>query len=239
MATLIPTRCFGDTYHLPQHDFAITVPDGWRPISPEVIRAVNQTSSNLGSAFPSLSVPRYDCGWQEASGPTLTYPYVLVKVDNSGRVPESALRKTLDLDTSDVKQIQTHYSNFVSSLEVGQFAYDRRAQILWFNGGASLSSGRRFRFLGALVLTDRGSIRVYQYALQDTFADYASTFVEIARSVTLGESLQYHPNRSHFWTKTAARAIAALIISLLCVLFVLFRGKKRSGQHEFFRDSDQ
>jgi hypothetical protein len=76
---------------LKKNGFSISLPDEWVEIPRDVIDAYEKEIARLA---PNAPAPHYDYGFQLGSSQNwFEYPYILVQINNTGRIPESQLEK--------------------------------------------------------------------------------------------------------------------------------------------------
>jgi hypothetical protein len=174
--------------------FSITIPAGWQQIPPaEIQKAV----TTIRKTTPNAPPIDFRHGFQRESGRWFSHPYILVVVDESGRTPQYQLDKLDKVDFS--KEADTARSvmgNLVSNFDVAKAVYDPPAHIVWLISEATYPAVGKVGMVNGAVLTERGSISVYGYALRDSFDAYKSTFIDVAKSVRPIDSLRYKPRLS-------------------------------------------
>lgn len=158
---------------------SLAIPAGWREMPPDVLQTFYDTARKKAGG---AAVPRYDYGFQlEASEYWLAYPYVLIRVDHSGRIPEPDLKA--------MPRIDLHGPS-------AQMRYDDAAHLVWMTLDADLPDLGKIRGLAGMIPTDDGWIHVNGYARAEDFERYADAFRGMARSVRVAPQFAYRPHLS-------------------------------------------
>ncbi len=77
--------------NIQKNGYVISIPAGWIEIPTDIIEKYEKMISNLG---PNAIKQHYDCGFQlDSKKNWFEYPYVLMQVNNLGRIPENQLVK--------------------------------------------------------------------------------------------------------------------------------------------------
>jgi hypothetical protein len=217
------------------HGFSVNVPPGWVRIPDDVL---DEFEKNVASLMPNVKKQTYDYGFQ--LGPVdkwFTYPYILIHVNEAGRIPsgqlESAPRINRDLHKG-LKRAETELKSMVSNIEMNKTYYDARRHILWTQIGANVAEVGPVRGLMAAVLTQRGVIQISSYATAAEFDRYAPLFEQISREISIIEELRYKPQagdspppRSGIdWNRVMNKGMAGAVIGAIGgLLFWVFKKK--------------
>ena len=160
---------FGETFYT-EDGFSINLPDYWIQVPPAVLQ--NYEEQQVASeAIDDVSLV-YDYGFQldYGDGVWLTYPCILVQVQNVGRFSTGDLerfRQTAEGDAADLAEDKTLF-------------LDIRTQ-----GNIKTLVGRQ--------LTEYGYIELTGFATVDQFESYESVFREAFSTLGIDELIKYKP----------------------------------------------
>ncbi|MDA2935029.1 SPOR domain-containing protein [Acidobacteria bacterium AH-259-D05] len=195
-----------------QDDFAIHLPQNWVEIPSKVLRQYSKTVSR--GVGESLS---YDYGFQLAPvDKWLTHPYILIQVKRSGRIPERVLNQYKQISvgvSKGIREAQDEWSK-LSNAQLGETLYDTENEILWMNLSVDVRRVGRVNGQVAVKLTDFGYIQVMGYATKDTFSSYQSLFQEIAKQMTLADSIKYTDNEKRSAYSDLNRVVPSVALTL-------------------------
>ncbi len=112
--------------------FSITIPDGWVEIPKDVIDEYEEETAKL---VPNMPAQHYDYGFQLGSSANwLDYPYVLVQLKNTGRIPESQLEKLEGYSAQEsLDKHKKALSSIMSDIEAGKMIYDKQTKMIWMH----------------------------------------------------------------------------------------------------------
>jgi len=242
-AVIITTTASAETFDYSSRDgFAITIPTGWHAISESQIQ---EMVAAIRKAAPTATVPDFRYGYQAQTDRWFSYPYVLIWVNPSGRVPEHQLEKIAKIDLSkSTDKLRSSMGDVVSAFEVGNAAYDPATHIVWMTSEATYSDVGKVGILSGGVQTEQGIIWVYGYALRDTFERYKPTFIGITESVQPTEALRYKSRfsdsapfaavidsvRGIDWSQVLVAGLAGGIIALIIGIFSARKLRKDQKQ---------
>lgn len=174
--------------------FTIYFPENWVEIPSDVL---NQYSETVHRLAPQASKQTYDYGYQHQPFDTwMSYPYVLIQVKRTGRLPESELKKYKRIEEGfrkGMSGIENKMSGLVSQAQQGKPIYDSPHHILWMTMSMNVQNVGPVSALLALKLTEFGIVQVMMYATQNTFDTYEPVFRKIATNMTLTREVQYKP----------------------------------------------
>lgn len=170
--------------------FSITLPDEWEELPKDIIM---EREKELTQQFPKLKIPHYDYVFQLNSATRYyEYPYIIIQVNNKGRIPDSELDKMeRHSPKRQLEQIEQHSSSKLSDIKMGKMYYDVTAGIVWFKAESTVSGIGQVAILSGLVLTGNGSIQVVGSSLKDNFQIYEPVFQQAIISVTPIQQLKY------------------------------------------------
>lgn len=165
----------------------------------------------------------------------LEYPYILVQVRRSGRIPYSqlkSLRKVKDAFSDEMKKTQDLMSSIVSSWEIGEPLYDSSSHILWTQIAMDVNEVGRVKALSAVLLTDFGAIQIIGTAKANDFNRFAPVFEAIAKNAILSDTIKYEPRLTDSlpvlsridWGEVLIKAI---VMGVLGVIVALIAGMRR------------
>jgi hypothetical protein len=173
--------------------FSITLPDEWVELPKNVLIEMENT---LTRQFPKLQIPHHDYVFQLKNAKRYyEYPYIIIQVNNKGRMPESELYKMENYSPQrQIEKIEKGSGSMLSNIQLGKMYYDATAGIVWFKGESTVSGVGQIAGVSGLVLTENGSIQVVGWALKDNFQVYEPVFQQAILSVTPIQYLKYRPN---------------------------------------------
>jgi len=172
--------------------FTITMSDTWMPIPKNVLNAYTKA---LQQFAPNMEKQVYDYGFQLASNKNwLTYPYILIQVKNTGKVPEKELKNL----TKFQQQVELGASNAsealgktISVLSSGDTVYDEALHIVYSIVNLDVQQAGKVKALISMIMTNQGSINLYGYALESEFDQYSTFYMDVARNVQIDEIFRY------------------------------------------------
>ena len=114
---------------LQKDGFSISIPDGWIEIPADIIEANEREAARLAPNFPAQ---HYDFGFQLASSENwLEYPYILVQIKNTSRIPERQLEKFEGYSVQEsIDKHKKGLSSIASDIQAGKMAYDKQTKFL-------------------------------------------------------------------------------------------------------------
>lgn len=215
--------------------FSITLPEGWVQIPKE---ALEDYSDTIFKASPGIGRQSYEYGFQLSQDPTwlTTYPYMLVQVKHSGRVPEAKLKELSKVEKGlgeGASKVQSSMKDLLSNMEIGKPIYDDVHQTLFSQMSMDVVGAGKVNGLISVVLTEKGAINIYGYSLASEFDRYSDIYGNAVRNILLDDSLKYTPRITDNvpfisridWQQVF---IAAIVGGVLAGVFSLFRRKKDS-----------
>ncbi len=234
LVLIISSGVFGQAYGSKQYQksgFSISLPDGWVEIPRDIIDVFEKEIF-----VPNVPKQHYDYGFQlEASQHWFEYPYILVQIKDTGRIPERQLKKIKECPIQKAfdkheKALGPLVSGFQAS---SKMYYDKHAKTLWLRAEMDVVNniGPIVSLIG-MVLTEEGLIVVSGRSLKDDYANYEPIFQSVIASVTPELWLAYKPRwsdalppavRAIDWKEVVVYAIVGAILALLSS----FRRKKK------------
>jgi hypothetical protein len=174
--------------------FSISLPDGWVEIPQSVLRAAEK---ELGRQAPNAkTIPKYDYGFQSGGAKTwMRYPYILIQVNNTGRIPESELKSLTKIKINDdIRGTVDNFKSVISNLAIGQMQYDEAAHIIWMTSQSDVVRIGKVRGLSGIIPTDKGTLAIHGYSLERNFQSFAPIFRQIVKSTSVSQQPTYEPS---------------------------------------------
>ncbi len=227
-------------------EFSISLPIGWIEIPRKII---DEYEKVISGQAPDAPAQHFDYGFQlDSSKNWFQYPYILIQVRNTGRIPgtESQWEKLEgEYIQKGVDKLKKGFSPIMSDVEAGKIIYDKQNKMIWLRIEANILNLGPITGLSGMIPTEKGMIIVNGYSLKDDFSIYESLFQAVAMSVSPDPSIAYKPrwsdNLSPFiagldWGKIIIKGLAggmalALIFGILAVI-ELFRKKSEGIKHK-------
>jgi hypothetical protein len=216
--------------------FTLSLPDGWIEIPQEVLTSVRD---ELVRQATNAKVPKYDYGFQlETAQNWMEYPYVLVQVSNTGRVPEHQLKSMPKMDLNEMlKNNAADLKSLMSNVTLGQMQYDETAHVVWVTYRSDVVGIGKVQGISGLIPTEKGYLQVHCYSTESNFQTYLPIFRQIVTSVAISPGLAYKPRWADNspilsgidWSQVAAKAIGGAIIGGLIALFAALKRRKKEG----------
>jgi hypothetical protein len=216
--------------------FTLFLPDDWKPIPKDVLDAYSREIARLA---PQAEKQTYDYGFQlSAAQKWFTYPYLLVQVRRTGRIPEDQLRSLARIgkamDSSFAKASES-LSSFATNGTIGETVLDASMHTLWTRIAIDVKGVGTINGLVGTVLTEAGFIQISCYSKEKDFPGYLPVFETIVRSAVLSDEQKYRPATTDSETSAGGIGRGALVgLAVACVaagglfrLFVRNRRKKK------------
>lgn len=187
--------CFAQQAEQPfptKDGFTLHLPTDWKPIPADVLDAYSREIAKLA---PQTEKQVYDYGFQlSAARRWFTYPYILVQVKRSGRVPEDQLRSLSKIgeamDSSFAKAGKS-LSSFAANGKIGETVLDPSTHTLWTRMSIDVKGVGTINGLIGTVLTETGFIQISCYAEEQEFRGYLPVFEAIVKGAVLSDELKY------------------------------------------------
>jgi len=224
----------------------VHLPSQWQEIPTQVITAQFE---EVAKKNPNLPKQKYECGLQAQSQQWFSYPYVLVQIQRTGRIPEIALKKMPNLgEMLDEKMQETaDASSSVADVAMGKTVYDPDGRILWTSTRVQYVGIGSVKMLAGIHLTADGFVQVFAYAREADFPRYETMFHRIISRVEFPVSMRYVPRaidkiplvHAVDWSKAFSKGIAGAVVGgIAALIFGLTRRKKKDSQPEDSPDSE-
>lgn len=174
--------------------FSIYLPHDWVEIPRDELDSYLQDYQE--AATRKLSI-RIDYGYQlKSKKGWFEHPFIFLRVDKKGRVPEDDLKKIkkvesiLDKKLDDTKGI---IPSLILSSKLEKTVYEADNHILWSVASINYESIGTVKYLSAALLTEEGYILVLCYSKEKDFVRDATIFEEIIKNIKIKDSLKYNP----------------------------------------------
>lgn len=220
---LLETPCFG--VELPQSfptadGFSMHLPENWKPIPKDVL---DKYSRAIAKMAPKAEKQFYDYGFQRADAPKwFAYPYILVQVKRSGRIPEEQLEslKRIEqaMDDSFAKATDS-LSSFTSNASIGEPLYDPASNTLWTQVAIDVNEIGTVRGIIGAILTNEGFVQVACYARNADFKEYFPTFEAVVKNTEIRKELNYTSSNEQAGNDSAEGKRGAISMETIALLF--------------------
>jgi hypothetical protein len=217
-----------------KNDFNISFPSGWIEMPRDIIDSYEK---EVAKAAPDFPMQHYDYGFQlKSSRNWFEYPYILIQVKNSGRIPENEFKNFEQISLQkDIDKHRKQVGSILSDIQAGKMVFDKQNKVVWMRIEGNVANIGPITGLMCMIPTEKGFIQVYGYSLKSEYSKNESVFRSIALSTTLSADLMYKPNwtdnvpsaiRGIKWDKVIGKAIVGAIIGgVICLLSYLRRKK--------------
>jgi len=217
---------------LQKNGFSIYLPDGWVEIPRDVIDAYEKEIARLA---PNAPAQHYDYVFQlDSSENWFEYPYILIKVENTGRIPENQLKKFEEYPIQEsIDKYKKGLSSIMSDIQPGKMVYDKQTKMIWMRIESSIANIGPISGISGIVPTEKGFIQVIGYSLRENYPNYEVVFQSVALSVSPEPLLAYKPKWSDSlppavtgidWGKITGKAIeGALIGGIFALILALIK----------------
>ena len=182
----------GDRPFPTKDGFTLHLPAGWKEIPAAVLDSYAQDIARLA---PQAEKQAFDYGFQlSAAKKWFAYPYILVQVHRTGKVPEEHLRilaqSGKEMDTGFAKARES-LSSLAADGKIGETVLDPSTHTLWTRMSIHVHGVGTINGLIAMILTETGFIQISCYAQEREFPAYLPLFQAVVRSTVLSDELQY------------------------------------------------
>lgn len=222
-----------------EEGFTLHLPTGWKAIPREVLDRYSQEITRLA---PKAEKQFYNYGFQRADAAKwFAYPYILVQVQRSGRIPEEQLaslqRIEKAMDDSFAKATDS-LSSFTANATIGEPLYDAAHHILWTQVAIDVKEIGTVRGIVGAILTAEGFVQVACYARDANFKEYLPVFEAIIKNTEIRSELQYLAEKeegkkeSEEGTRGAVsmETIAVVLAGAILVIIGWKTSRRKSGQ---------
>ena len=213
------------------------LPAGWQQIPKDVLTV---QFAEVAKQNPNLPKQTYEYGFQAPANQWFSYPYLLVRIQRTGRIPEVALKKIPNLDEMmDSKMQETVEAvSAIADAAMGKTVYDPTHRILWTSARMNYAGVGNIKMLVGGHLSEDGFVQVFGYAREADFPRYEALLHSIISSVELPAGLRYVPratdNMPLFhaidWDKALSKGIAGAVLGGIAVLIIGLPRKKKKRE---------
>ena len=225
---------------LKKEGFSISLPSGWVEVPIDVIEAFVK---KIARFTPDAQANHCEYGFQlKSSKRWFEYPYILVQINNNGRIPKSQLAKYERYNIKKYNILDNKFkkslSPIISDMQIGKIVYDKQNKILWVHMESNVVNIGRIAEIFGMVLTEKGYIQVMCYCLRKNYSTYKAIFQSVVLSISIEPGLDQKPKVTGQlaslppsvtgidWGKVAGKAIAGAIIGGIIALIAALRKKK-------------
>lgn len=209
--------------------FTLHLPGDWKPIPKNILDKYSQAIAKMA---PQAEKQVYDYGFQRSDAPKwFAYPYLLVQVKRTGRIPEEQLKalKRIEkaMDESFSKTTDS-LSAITSNASLGEPVYDPASHILWTRIAIDIKNTGTVRGTIGTILTGEGFVQIAGYAKDDDFGTYLPLFESVISTTEIRSDLKYESGtltgktaeedagqKTVPWKAMAVAVIGALLVSLV------------------------
>ncbi len=223
LVLLVGTTCFG--VELPQSfpagdGFTMHLPENWKPIPKNVLDTYSRAIAKMA---PKAEKQSYDYGFQRADTPKwFTYPYILVQVKRSGRIPEEqleALKRIEKAMDDSFAKAKDSLSSFTSNASIGEPLYDPATHILWTRVAIDVKETGTVRGIVGVILTTEGFIQIACYAKDVDFTEYLPLFETVINTTEISDKMKYSGGTTAETGETAGSEQSAVSLGTIALVF--------------------
>lgn len=216
--------------------FTIKLPNDWIQMPRETL---DEFSNFISKSAPNLEKQVYAYGFQLKSDRWFTYPYILIQIKNSGRIPSSELKKTKQIQDAMKKEsskTEDSLKSYISDSELETPIYDEGNHILWQKIKFEVAGMGLIHNLMGLKLTEKGFIQIMGYSVESESEKYDKLYSDVILNTTIDDAIAYKPKLSDSvpflaridWTQVAS---AGIIGGLVAGIISLFNRKKKNASN--------
>lgn len=212
----------------------------------KVFKAGNKITINLPSGWVSIPEPilsdvnsgkprnqKWDYAYQlNNSGNWFVYPYILVRVTNTGKVPATAFAEyRRPLNENDNEELNKSSTEKVDYIGIIEKHFNDSAATLFSTARVNVQGIGIVIFKSALIFTEKGLIEIGCYINEAASEEYMPVFDKILKGIKLDESLKYNATNESsllqmFFSKS--KHILNMVIGASIALLILnIVGKKK------------
>jgi uncharacterized protein len=220
--------------------FSIKLPAGWIEIPRDKIDEFEKT---IGTIDPDAPAEHFAYGFQlENSQNWFEYPYILIKIITSGRIPRNQLEKLDGYSAQkSIEKDNKNLSKVLKDIKVEQMVYDKQTKMIWMQMEFNVATVGPVSGISGSIPTENGLIQVLGYSLREDYSAYETLFKSVATSVIPEPGLAYKPKWSDNlspiianinWGKVIGKAIAGVILAgIVSGIYALIGAlrKKKNG----------
>lgn len=221
----------------------LKLPDDWIEIPKDKI----DSTYKIVAETTETEMVYYDFGyqWQQNKG-YFSYPYLLIQVNESLRIPESELDMYKFNQGLNDGIESDEVSNIVDSISVGESVFDPIKNRVLTKFGME-SYGVEMTGFMDLQLTNKGYVMIYMYSIDSELAQYESLFTQIMDNIEITQDAKYiykdinntkaynsknDKSDQSIFSKVLSGIVAAAILGGISFLVNSLRRKKKDNEIE-------
>jgi hypothetical protein len=191
----IPNLAFGAVFDQSRYGYSANLPEGWRQIPPKILADYSDTVNRVSGGKIRQ---QYQDGYQrDFNGKWLIHPYILVQVQETGRVPEGQLRNLKPVRRGIEKglgQAADGLGDVLSQAALGETLFDSTNKCLWMQFSANVAGVGPIKAVSCGFLTEKGVIYFHCYSKAAEFEELLPAFQRAMSSVGITETWRYKPH---------------------------------------------
>uniref|UniRef100_I2Q564 Uncharacterized protein n=1 Tax=Desulfovibrio sp. U5L TaxID=596152 RepID=I2Q564_9BACT len=170
--------------------FSITLPPGWISVPANIIKS---TEDEIVSRSNKPSIQRNDYAFQQNNTSRwFSYPYILIQINNSGRIQEAKLQKISEQSfQNSFNKEEKELNGLVSDFKEERKYYDEKQKILWVFSTANVPTVGAISVVEGIIPTNIGYVKIFCYAVDKNAISYQPIFQSIISSITPSEESAY------------------------------------------------
>lgn len=200
--------------------FTLFLTQDWIEIPKDVLDSYSKSFAvKTGS-----SEERWNYGYQLVSKKKwLQYPYALIRINESGRVPELELENLQKIDVDmqkSVQEVEQTSKGILTKLQLGGTYYDYRDHIIFSAVKVNVRGAGDVIVFTALKLTKKGFIQFAGYALEEDGDKFMDFFKNAAHQMKLSSELEYRDEKSKVVDNDRQQIWKVLIFVIIITLSI-------------------
>lgn len=208
-------------------DFQISIPSDWVEIPRDIL---DQYEVAVQEATGQSQT--YEYGYQSTSAVNwLEYPYALVQVKRTGRVPEGQLKNYLKIESGfkeGLQKVDDSSGDLLKNMTMGETIYEQDRHILWSALTMDVAGVGKVKGLIAVKLTEFGVVQFMGYGKEESFTQHEPTYRKMIHSITANQSDIFKPRLTDnaptiFGINLGQSLIAGIIGGLIGGIFGLYK----------------
>jgi len=181
----------GDIVRLEDEKMTFTLPAGWVAIPQRII---DEYQANVHKRLVKPNSLTFKYGYQILGAEWFDYPYVLIRNQLRGKIPEDQLRQLPTLDISALSaEARDMLSPIITNMSANKVSYDPKTKKIWSELRITAPTGALVSGLMLMQATEEGITTFYFYATAEQYNELKPLFVKIATSVTPDPEIAYRP----------------------------------------------
>lgn len=209
------------------NEITINLPNEWVSIPTQVLSNVNKDKPRN---------QQWDYAYQPSDSENwLTYPYILIRVSNTGKVPASEFDEyKKPLNQTDNEELNKKAPSMIDNIGITERHFDDSSATYYFTTKMNIENVGSVIFKSALIFTEKGYIETGCYVNGADSQKYLPIFDEILGNIEIGASLKYRESNvnSKLYSRSSIfKTIINMTIgaSIALLIYNLFRRKKKQG----------